>query len=304
MSKVLVFNQYGGPGGQQLITRPVPEPGPGEIAVEVRAAGVNPVDWKIRQGLLGKDQELPVPMGQEVAGVITALGEGVEGHTVGQAILGTVTPGLGGFAEHTLVRADTTVAKPEEISFADASTIPVAAATAYDGTHQVELEKGQTLLILGIGGGVGLMAAQIGKVHEFVVLGTGSESKRDLVESYGATLVPYGPDVAARLRAAAPQGVDLILDLVGGDALRKVAGLVSDPRNIISAEDPGTASELGGSGLQRTPESLQKITEVVEYGLVDPHVTARYPLERAGEAVAAVESGHATGKVVIEMDRA
>jgi len=302
MSQVYVFNQYGGPETQQLIDRPLPEPGPGEVAVEVQAAGVNPVDWKIRSGLLGKDHQLPAPMGQEVSGIITALGEGVEDFSVGGAVLGTVVPGRGGFAEHTLLRAEATVSKPEEISFADAATIPVAAATAYDGTHQIELEAGQTLLILGIGGGVGLMAAQIGKVHEFVVIGTASESKRGLVESVGAVFVPYGDDAAAGLRAAAPSGVDLILDLVGGDALREAADWVSDPSRIISAADPVTVSELGGKPLERTPESLQKITEVVEYGPVDPHVTARYPLERASEAVAAVESGHATGKVIIEMN--
>jgi len=304
MSKVYVFNRYGGPDGQELIDRPAPRPGPGEMAVKVRAAGVNPVDWELRAGHLGQAQDLPAPMGQEVSGVVTALGEGVQDYSVGDAILGPVAPGHGGFAEHTIVRADAVVAKPEQISFADAATIPVAGATAYDGTHQIELEAGQTLLILGIGGGVGLMAAQIGKVHKFTVIGTGSESKRDVVESTGATLVPYGQDSAARIGKVAPDGVDLILDLVGGQALREVADLVPDRSRIISAADPATAMDLGGSALERTTEALAKITDVIEYGLVDPHVSALYPLERSGEAIAAVESGRATGKVVIEMCQA
>lgn len=301
MSKVYVFNSYGGPENQELIERAVPAPGRGELGVKVRAAAVNPVDWELRSGRLGQNQELPAAMGREVAGIVTAVGDGVEGFAPGDEILGTVAPGHGGFAEHTLVRAIDAVAKPEEITFADAATIPVAAATAYDGTHQIELQAGQTLLIIGIGGGVGLMAAQIGKVHEFAVIGTASESKRDIVESTGAILVPYGGDLISRLREIVPNGVDLILDLVGGDALREVAEMVDSPTKIISAADSATATELGGAALERTTEALAKITSVIEYGLVDPHVSARYPLERAGEAIAAVESGHATGKVVIEI---
>lgn len=301
MSKVYVYNRHGGPEGQELIDRPIPEPDPGELGVKVRAAAVNPVDWKLRSGALGQDQELPTVMGREVAGIITAVGDGVEGFAVGDAILGSVAPGHGGFAEDTIVRATDAVGKPEEISFSDAATIPVAAATAYDGTHQIELQAGQTLLILGIGGGVGLMAAQIGKVHEFIVLGTGSESKRDIVESTGAILVPYGEALLSRLREVAPDGVDLILDLVGGDALREVAELVTSPTRIISAADPSTATELGGAALERTTEEMAKITSVIEYGLVNPHVTALYPLAHSGEAIAVVEDGHATGKIVIEM---
>ncbi|QAV70989.1 NADP-dependent oxidoreductase [Salinibacterium sp. UTAS2018] len=301
MSTTYVFNRYGGPEGQELVDRPVLEPGPGELGVKVYAAAVNPVDWKIRSGLLGQRQPLPAAMGREVAGIVTAVGDGVDGYAVGDEILGAVAPGHGGFAKHTIVRAVDAVAKPEEVSFADASTIPIAAATAYDGTHQIELEAGQTLLILGVGGGVGLMAAQIGKVHEFTVIGTASESKRSIVESTGATFVPYGENLARRLREIAPDGVDLILDLVGGDALREVAELATAPRRIISAADPATAIELGGSALNRSTESLAKITDVIAYGLVDPHVSARFPLERAGEAIAAVEAGHATGKIIVEI---
>jgi len=300
MSKVYVFNDFGGPENQQLVDRPAPPPGPGELAVKVRAAGVNPIDHKIRSGALGTDLPLPAPMGQEIAGVVTTIGDGVEGFAVGDAILGPVAPGYGAFAQDTIVRATEAVAKPEEISFADAATIPVAAATAYDATHQIELEAGQTLLILGAGGGVGLMAAQIGRVHQFTVIGIASETKRQIVESTGATFVPSGKGVADRVREVAPEGLDLIVDLVGGDALRQVAALATSPSRIISAADPATATEIGGSALERTSEAMAKITGVIEYGLVDPHVTARYPLEQAGEAIVAVETGHTTGKTVIE----
>lgn len=299
MSKVYVFTGYGGPETQQLIERRVPTPGPGELAIEVRAAGVNPADWKIREGQLGRHWSLPAPMGREAAGVVTEVGDGVEDFAVGDEVLGLVAPGQGGMAEHTLLRASTTVAKPEEISFADAATIPVAAATAYDATHQIELEPGQTLLLLGAGGGVGVMAAQIGRVHEFTVIGVASATKRELVESTGATFIESGPGVADRVRQVSADGPDLIVDLVGGDALHAVADLVPDRTRIISAADPDTAAELGGLALARTDEAMAKIAEVIQYGLVDPHVDAQFALDQADQAIAAVETGHAAGKIIV-----
>lgn len=240
-------------------------------------------------------------MGHELSGVIAAIGADVDGFAVGGELLGLAAPGLGALAEHTIVLDVDAVAKPTEISFTDAATIPVTAAAACDATHQIELEPGQKMLILGAGGGVGLMAAQIGRVHKFSVIGVASEPKRAVVESTGATLIPSGVDVVARIRHATPGGVDLIVDLVGGDALREVADLVTDPTRIISAADPATAIELGGAGLRRTPEAMARITSVIEYGLVAPHVSAFYALEHAGEAIAAVENGHVTGKVVLQM---
>lgn len=301
MSKVFVFTAHGGPENQGLIDRPVPEPGPGELGVKVHAAGVNPVDWKIRSGALGTDRKLPAPMGQEVSGVVTAVGAGVDGFAVGDAVLGRVAPGWGGYAQHTIVAATDAVAKPEEISFRDAATIPVAGATAYDGTHQIELEPGRTLLILGAGGGVGNMAAQIGRVHKFEVIGVAGEGKQELVESTGATFVASGAGVADRIREIAPEGVDLILDLVGGQPLREIADLVTDPARIISAADPATVTELGGAPLAATGEAMGKITDVIKYGLVDPQVTATYPLDQATEALATVEAGHNSGKIVLDI---
>lgn len=300
MSKVYVFTGYGGPETQQLIERPVPTPGPGELAIEVRAAGVNPADWKIREGRLGHHWKLPAPMGREASGVVTAVGEGVEDFAVGDEVLGLPATGHGGIAQHTVLSAEKTVLKPEEISFADAAAIPVAGATAYDVTHQIELEAGQSLLILGAGGGVGLMAAQIGKVHQFTVLGVASASKKELVESTGATFIESGDGVNDRVRRLAPEGVDLIVDLVGGDALRDVAPVAKDPQSIVSTADPATATELSGAGVERSGEGLAKITDVIKYGLVSPNVRERFSLADAREAMAVVETGHTAGKVVVE----
>lgn len=300
MSKVLVFTDYGGPERQELIEREVPEPGPGEIVIQVMAAGVNPADAKMRQGLFGTKRTLPSPMGLEASGIVTAVGEGVEAFAVGNEVLGSPAKGQGTFAEHAVLNAAKTVAKPEEISFVDAAAIPVAGTAAYDVTHQVELEPGQSLLILGAGGGVGLMAAQIGTVHQYRVIGVASASKRELVESTGATFVESGDGAADRVREVAPEGVDLVVDLVGGQALLDIAPVAKDTKNVITTADPATAEELGGAGVKRTQEALEKITGVIQYGLVDPNVGQRFSLADAQEAMAAVEGGHTAGKVVIE----
>lgn len=299
MSTALVFKDYGGPETQELVEREAPSPGRGEVAIAVKAAGVNPADWKIRAGQLGDHWKLPASMGREASGVVTAVGEDVENFSVGDAVLGLAANGHGTFAEYTLLDAAKTVAKPQEISFADAAVIPVAGATAYDLTHQIKLERGQTMLILGVGG-VGLMAAQIGKVHEFTVIGVASASKKGLVESTGATFIESGDGAPDRARQVAPDGVDLVVDLVGGQPLRDIAVVAKDPATIISAADPITAEALGGSGVTRTNEGLAKITDVIQYGLVDPHVSQRFSLTNAQDAVAAVETGHTAGKVIIE----
>jgi NADPH:quinone reductase-like Zn-dependent oxidoreductase len=296
----LVFTQYGGPETQQLVDRNLPTPEDGQVAIEVKAAGVNPADWKIRAGQMGDHWQLPAPMGREAAGLVTAIGDGVDDFAIGDAVLGLAAKGHGTFAEHTVLNANNTVAKPEELSFADAAALPVAGATAYDVTHQIELEIGQTMIILGAGGGVGLMAAQIGKVHQFNVIGIASASKRQLIEATGATFVESGDRASERVRSIAPEGADLVIDLVGGEALREIAAVAKDPSLIISTADPDTAEELGGAGVKRTKEGLTKITEVAEYGLVTPNVVERFALQDAEQAIAAVEDGHAAGKVVIE----
>ena len=220
---------------------------------------------------------------------------------VGDEVVGLAAKGHGTFAQHTLLNAKETVLKPEELSFAAAAALPVAGATAYDVTHQIELDPGQTMLILGAGGGVGLIAAQVGKVHEFTVIGVASAQKQQIVESTGATFVESGTGAADRVREVAPDGVDLLIDLVGGQALREIAEVVKDSKNIVTTADPDTAEQLGGSGVKRTAEGMQKIIEVAQYGLVDPHIGQRFALVDAQQAIAAVEEGHTTGKVILEL---
>lgn len=301
MSRVYVFNDYGGAGTEELMERPVPEPGPGEILVMVFAAGVNPVDWKIREGLLGRNpsRTLPAPMGREVSGVVVATGPEVNDFAVGDEVLGLVAPGQGGFADHALLRAADAVRKPADLPFAVAATIPVAGTTAYDLTHAVALDAGQTLVVLGAGGGVGHLVTEIGRVRRCKVIGIASQAKRELVESFGAAFVASGPGAAEAVRELAPDGVDLIVDLVGGDALRAIAPLAKSPDRIVSAADPEAAQELGGAGRAYGRDSLRNVTELIASGQITPRIAAEYSLDQARDALAAVEGGHALGKIVI-----
>ena len=305
MVKAFGYNSNGGPDVQEFLDLEMPSPMAGELLVEVRAAGVNPVDWKIRSGLLGaaRPSDLPAVLGSEVSGVVREVGQDVEGFTVNDEVFGSVAPGSGGYAEYTLVTASAAAHKPPQVSFNDAATLSVAAATAYDGVTQLKLDEGQTLLINGVSGGVGVMAAQIARDGSVNVIGTASEDKRALVESLGATLVPYGDGVADRIRELLPDGVDAIFDLAGGDALRAVADLLSNRDKLITAGDPETAAQLGGHMIERdrTHRVLDILAALVADGKLDSHIEDVRPLDEAADAVAAVEVGHAKGKVVIQV---
>ena len=306
MPKAYVFTRYGGPETEALVEVDQPSPGPGEVLVAVRAAGVNPVDWKQRNGYRRPGETgsraFPAVFGQEVSGVVRETGAGVDGFAVGEEVFGSTV--AGGYAEYALLPATVTAHKPAELSFPDAATLPVAAATAYDGIRQLDLPAGATVLITGAGGGVGSAALQIARALGLRAVGVASEGKKDFVESLGAVHVPSGPDLAARVRAVAPDGVDGAYDLVGGEVLTEAATLLTDPAKLITAGAPAPEVEkLGGARVERARNSavLDALAQLVLRGQLDPHVTQTFPLDRAGEALRTVEDGHARGKIVIEV---
>ncbi|MER5274989.1 NADP-dependent oxidoreductase [Streptomyces sp. NPDC002809] len=304
MSKAYVFTRNGGPEVEALVDRDRPVPGPGELLVAVRAAGVNPVDWKLRTGYSrpgSEPQPFPTAFGSEAAGVVEAVGPGAEGFAVGDEVFGN--PVAGGYAEHTLLPVTVTAHKPAGLSFTDAAVLPVAAATAYDGVHQLGLAPGATLLVTGAGGGVGTAAVQIARHAGVHVIGAASAAKKDFVESLGAVHVASGAGLADRVRAAAPDGIDAVFDLVGGDTLREAATLLADPAALVSAGGKQLAAELGGAPVERarTAAVLDAVADLVVEGVLRTYVTRTVPLAGAGEALRAVEDGHALGKSVIEV---
>ncbi|MFJ8504115.1 NADP-dependent oxidoreductase [Streptomyces avermitilis] len=304
MPKAYVFTRYGGPEAEALVDLDRPGAGPGQLVVAVRAAGVNPVDWKQRTGYRrpgGPARELPAVFGNEVAGVVEETGEGVTGFAVGDEVFGN--PVAGGYAEYAVLPVTTTAHKPAGLSFTDAATLPVAAATAYDGIRQLGLPSGATLLITGAGGGVGVAAVQLARAGGLRVVGVASEAKKDLVESLGAVHVASGPELAERVRAVAPGGVDAVFDLVGGEVLEAAATLLTDRTKLITGADRETVARLGGAPVARarTAAVLDAVAALAVGGELKPYVTRTFPLELAAEALRTVEEGHARGKVVIEV---
>ena len=305
MPKAYVFTRYGGPETEALVDQDRPSPGPDQVLVAVRGAGVNPVDWKQRTGYRrpgGPARELPAVFGNEVAGVVEEIGADVTGFAVGDEVFGN--PVAGGYATYALLPVAVTAHKPAALPFTDAATLPVAAATAYDGIRQLDLPAGATLLITGAGGGVGVAAAQIAHAFGVRVVGVASDGKKDFVESLGAVHVPSGPGLAEQVRAAAPQGIDAVFDLVGGDVLEEAATLLADRTKLITAgASQDEAERLGGARVARarTAAVLDEVAKLAVDGRLRPLVTRTFPLDRAAEALRTVENGHARGKIVIEV---
>lgn len=232
------FTAVGGPGNEAFLDVPEPVAGPDELVVRVRAAGVNPGDWKLRDGSYGTTP--PAVLGREVAGTVEQVGPGVSGFAVGDEVFGGCPGMVGGFAELAIVTASFAAHRPDAVRAEDAASLPVAAGTAYDALTCLDLPKGATLLVNGAGGGVGVAIVQLAVARGIAVIGTASPGKHDLLTSYGAVPVAYGDGVLDRIRAAAPH-VDAVFDLVGDDALRTVATLVTDPSKVASVADKGVS---------------------------------------------------------------
>jgi NADPH:quinone reductase-like Zn-dependent oxidoreductase len=295
------FVEVGGPEHEAFLEVPVPVPGPGELLVRVRSAGVNPGDWRLREGAYGVAG--PAVLGREVAGVVEAVGPDVAGFATGDEVFGGCPGMVGGWAEHALVLASFAAHRPASVTPGDAAVLPVAAGTAFDALTNLELPPGATLLVNGAGGGVGVAVVQLGTAAGLVVIGTASPAKHDLIASYGATPVAYGDGVLDRIRTAAPGGIDAVFDLVGGDALRAVATLPANPAQVLSVADKELAKQLGGREIERDRSGavLSRLAELVAEGALNPHVTNVFPFDKTGEALALVEHGHASGKVVIDV---
>ncbi|MFB9683892.1 NADP-dependent oxidoreductase [Amycolatopsis plumensis] len=306
MGQAWGFGRYGGPEVQEFFDRPDPAPGRGEVLIRVTVAGVNPLDHLLRAGLVpGLDGGRPFPrvLGMEAAGIVLALGEDVEGLEVGDAVFGFALTGGGTYAETTVLSAANTARIPAGLSATVAATLPVAGTTAVDALDQLGLPAGASLLINGVGGGVGLAVARLAVARELRVIGTGSTAKREHAEAVGVRFIDYtAEDVVAVARELAPDGFDGIVDLVGGTSLRTVAPLARDPRNVIAVGDQ-SVPEIGGRFVERRldRENLDRSARLALDGVLAPVITEVFPLSDAPAALAVVENGHTAGKVVIKV---
>ncbi|MDO5512865.1 zinc-binding dehydrogenase [Corynebacterium sp.] len=277
--RIFGFQSHGGPEVLELLDVPAPTPGPGQVLIDVVATAVNPGDLSTRNGTNGWEVIFPMAFGREAAGRVVGTGE---------MVFGAAADGHGTFGEQALLDAASVTPVPAGMDPRHAACLPVAWGTALDALDMLDLPSGSELLVLGAGGGVGVAITHLATQRGIRVIGVSSDAKKELVESHGARHVPKGQWHDERPAA--------VFDLVGGAELEKAAGLGA---RLVSVADKPLVEKLGGTDVprRRTRDVFARVAREARV-----HVSATYPLERAAEAVAEVESGHATGKVVVTLD--
>ncbi len=297
--KAIQYSRFGGPEVLELVELPDPHPGNGQIRIAVRAAGVNPIDWKLRNGMRGGD--LPQQTGREAAGVVDEVGEGVSDAAVGDEVFGFVAGG-GGAAELALL-ADYAPIAPS-LDFARAAGLPVAVETAWRTLDLLGVGDGDTVLINGAAGAVGSSAAQLARGRGARVIGTASPNNHDYLRSLGAEPTTYGDGLVERVRELAPGGVDAALDAAGGGALPALVELARGPERVVTIADYEGARETGarmsgGPGAQRAVHALHDIGPLIETGQFSLSVAQTFPLADIAQAHRLSEAGHVRGKLVL-----
>ena len=300
--QAVVYEEFGGP--EVLHTSQVDEPhaGPGEVRVAVRAAGVNPFDYKLRRGYVNaKAAKFPVVPGLEVAGVVDEVGEGVTEFVVGDEVVGWSK--TGSFAEYALVGA--VAKKPAELPWAEAVAVPVAGETASRVLRELGLKERETLLVHGAAGGVGAVGVQLAVALGATVIGTASEANHDYLRSLGAIPVLYGEGLVDRVREVAPQGVDAVFDVAGKGALPDSIELRGGTDRVITIADPGAADlgvafSGGGTPPEQQAAGLREHLQLAADGKLKLKVGETFHFSEAAKAAEISEGGHAPGKLVIQ----
>jgi NADPH:quinone reductase-like Zn-dependent oxidoreductase len=296
--KAARFSRFGGPEVLEIVDLPDPHPGPGEVRIAVRAAGVNPSDWKKRKGLM--DQELPQTMGYEAAGIIDEVGDGVADVNIGDRVFGFSASGA---AQAELAVLSDYAPVPPSLSFADVAALPAAVETAARALDQLGVASGSTLLVNGASGSVGSAAVQLAVARGARVIGTASPANHDYLRSLGAEPVAYGEGLAGRVRALAPGGVDLALDVAGSGVLPELIELAGGPEHVVTIADFDGAQKYGvrfsRGDAGRALYVLAEIGGLVESGRFALPVVQTFALAEVAEAHRVSEHGHGHGKLVL-----
>jgi NADPH:quinone reductase-like Zn-dependent oxidoreductase len=296
--KAVRFDRFGGPEVLELVDVPDPHPGPGEVRIAVRAAGVNASDWKKRQGLM--DPDLPQTLGYEAAGVVDELGDGVTDVSVGDRVFGFCTDGA---AQAELAVLSHYAPVPPSLDFVDVAALPAAVETAARALDQLGVADGTTVLVNGASGNVGSAAAQLAVARGARVIGTASPRNHDLLRSYGAVPVAYGDGMADRVRALAPGGVDRALDVAGSGVLPDLIDLAGGAEHVVTvadflgAREHGVRFSRGDEG--RALYVLGQLGDLVEAGQLRLPEVRTFPLDGVADAHRAGEVGIGHGKIVL-----
>jgi len=303
MSRIVQFAEYGTPEVLRVVDVEAPVPGPTQVRIAVRAAGLNPIDWKILSGQMRElfPLELPAGVGSDVAGVVDAVGAEVTEWAVGDEVLGRST--TGSFADHALAESAEIVRKPAGVPWEVAGSLAGAGGTAYTVLKKLGIKAGETLLIHAAAGGVGTFAVQLAKAQGVNVIGTAGEANHDYLRSLGATPVTYGDGLAERVRAAAPEGVDAVLDASGRGEIPLSIELTGNPARVLTlvafdAAGTGIQIHAGGSGSE-LGAALRELATLVADKRLAVSISQTYPLTEAGAALSASTTGHGHGKIAV-----
>jgi NADPH:quinone reductase-like Zn-dependent oxidoreductase len=302
--KAVRFSEYGDVDVLRVEEVETPQPGEGEVLLRVKAAGVNPIDWKVLHGLVSGGEPLAEPrgLGVDVAGVIEKVGPGVEGFSPGEDVLGNSSSAA--YSEYALSRPQMLQKTPPGLVWEVAGSLGVVVGTAYATLEALKLGTGETLLVLGASGAVGSIATQLAVARGVRVVGTAGPSKLEQVGALGATPVAYGDGLLQRLREAAREGVDALLDTSGHGEIVAAVELKGNADRVLTiayseeANARGVPFHAGGGG-ELTGRALQETIPLIEDGRISFPIAGVFDLGQVPDALRESEHGHPAGKLVV-----
>ncbi|BBA98607.1 putative alcohol dehydrogenase [Actinacidiphila reveromycinica] len=304
MMRAVRFHAYGGIDVLRVEEVPRPVPGPAQVLVEVRAAGIQPGEAHIRSGALHDRWPADFPSGQgsDLAGVVVEVGSSARGFRVGDAVLG-FTHRRASHAQFVVVDDVNVVALPDGLPWEVAGALYVAGTTAYATVFAVDPGPGDTVVVSGAAGGVGSLAVQLARRRGAAVIGLASEPNHAWLREHGVLPVAYGDGVAERVRQAAGGGIDAFVDTIGNGYVRLAVELGVRPERINTIRDWQAATEIGartyGEGAAASAVVLGELARLAARGEMEVPIARTYPLARVQDAFRELEEGHTHGKIVL-----
>ena len=301
--KAVRFDEYGDVDVLKVVDVPRPVPGPGQVLVQVRAAGINPGEAKIRTGLLHARWPSTFPSGEgsDLTGIVAETGPGVTSVSVGDEVIG-YTDNRASHAEYVVVEEQNLTAKPAGVPWEMAGALFVAGATAYAAVRAVGLTEGDTVVVSGAGGGVGSIAVQLARLAGATVIGLASEANHDWLTGHGVIPVAYGDGVADRIRRAAGK-VDAFIDTFGDDYVELALSLGVEPSRIDTIVRFDAVGQYGvkaeGSAAGSSASVLAELAELIAEGKLEVPIAGSFPLSQVQDAYRQLASGHIRGKIVL-----
>jgi NADPH:quinone reductase-like Zn-dependent oxidoreductase len=304
MPRAVRFNQYGDIDVLQVVDVERPVPGPGQVLVNVKAAGINPGEASIRKGLLHARWPATFPSGEgsDLAGVVVAIGEGVQDFAVGDEVIG-FTDNRASHAEFVVVEASNLTHRPPNVSWETAGALFVAGTTAYAAVRAVSLKRGDTLAVSGAAGGVGSIVVQLAVREGAKVIGLAGPAHHQWLRDHGVIPVAYGEDVEQRLRAASDNHLDAFIDTYGADYVELALKLGVRPERIDTIINFEAVGKYGvkaeGNAEGASASVLAELAQMISRGELEIPIARVYPLTEVREAYRELEQRHTLGKIVL-----